>query len=123
MHSHPRAAELAALVVGRDWTKLGAEFSDDVRLRATLPGGQIEKHGRADLEASFQEWFGDYRSVALEEALGDDVGDRLLVHYRLGFESNAGEHTVLTQTWVGTVATDGRLARIDVLCSGFRRVE
>lgn len=121
MDRHPRAAEFAAAVADRDLDRLGAEFTDDVRLRALLPGGPIETHGREQALASFHEWFGGYRSVALEEALGDEVGDRLLVHYRLGFESHDGERTVLTQTWVGTVAADGRLSRVDVLCSGFRR--
>lgn len=122
MDRHPRADEFASAVADRDSGRLGTGFTDDVRLRALLPGGPIEVHGREQVLASFHEWFGGYRSVALDEALGDEVGDRLVVHYRLGFESQEGERTVLTQTWVGTVVADGRLARIDLLCSGFRRV-
>jgi ketosteroid isomerase-like protein len=117
---HPRAAALAAAVAERDLDRLDAELTDDVRLRALLPGGPIEVHGREQVLATFREWFGDYRTVVLDDAAGDEVGDRLLVHYRLLIDGDA-ERTVLTQTWVCTVAVDGRLARIDLLCSGFRR--
>jgi hypothetical protein len=107
-------------VAERDHDRLGTELTDDVRLRALLPSGPIEAHGRDATLAAFHEWFGGYRTVVLDESSGDEVGDRLLVHYRLLFESEA-ERTVLTQTWVCTVAADGRLARVDLLCSGFRR--
>jgi SnoaL-like domain len=120
MKSHPRAAGLAAAVAERDRDRLGVELTDDVRLRALLPSGPIEVHGREATLAAFQEWFGDHASVVLAESSGDEVGDRLLVHYRLLFEEEA-ERTTLTQTWVATVAADGRLARVDLLCSGFRR--
>ncbi len=120
MKAHPRASTLAAAVAGRDRDRLGAELTDDVRLRALLPGGPIEVHGREAALAAFREWFDEDRTVVLDEATGDEVGDRLLVHYRLLFEPD-GERTTLTQTWVCTVAADGRLARVDLLCSGFRR--
>lgn len=120
MRSHSRAAALAAAVAERDHYRLGMELTDDVRLRALLPSGATEVHGRDAMLGAFHEWFGDHRSVVLAESSGDEVGDRLLVHYRLLFEADA-ERTTLTQTWVCTVAADGRLARVDLLCSGFRR--
>ncbi|MBA3745236.1 hypothetical protein [Sporichthya sp.] len=51
---------------------------------------------------------------------GDDVGDRLLVHYRLVFDPD-DDRRVLTQTWSSTISNDGPIARIDLLCSGFRK--
>ncbi len=120
MKSDPRAQTLATAVATRDHASLGVQFTDDIRLRALLPGGPVEKNGRDAVLAAFDSWFGSYDTVVLEDAAGELVGDRLLVHYRLVFEPEA-ERRALTQTWVSTVAADGRLARIDLLCSGFRK--
>jgi hypothetical protein len=120
MNFDPRATALATAVAGRDRIRLGEQLTDDVRLRALLPGGPLEEHGRDAVLAKFDDWFGEYRTVVLEDAAGELVGDRLLIHYRLVFEPD-GERRALTQTWVSTIAEDGRVARIDLLCSGFRR--
>jgi hypothetical protein len=121
MDRHPRALALAALVAERDRERLGGEFSEDIRLRAMLPGGPIEEHGRETVSKCFADWFGEYTTVVLDDAAGEMVGDRLLVHYRLIFEPDTEERTVVTQTWVGTVAPDQTLGRIDLVCSGFRK--
>lgn len=122
MDRHPRAAAIAAVVAGRDLEGLAAELTDDVRLRALLPSGLVEIHGREAVVATFKEWFGDFRTVALDDTSGDDVGDRLLVHYRLLFDTDEGRK-VLTQTWVCTIEIGGRrLARVDLVCSGYRRI-
>ncbi len=52
-----------------------------MRLRALLPGGLVEEHGREPVLARFADWFGDHDSVELDDAAGEHVGDRLLVHY------------------------------------------
>ena len=70
--------------------------------------------------AKLDDWFGEYDAVVLEEADGELVGDRLLVHYRLRFESDPVR--VLTQTWVASVNDDGLIFRVDLVCSGFREV-
>ena len=46
MQHHPRAASIAATVAGRDEGQLAATLTDTVRLRALLPGGPVESHGR-----------------------------------------------------------------------------
>jgi hypothetical protein len=120
MHRHPRSAALATAVAERDLERLDGELTDDVRLRALLPGGLIEVHGREQVVGTFREWFGDFATIVLDDTAGDEVGDRLLVHYRLLFDTEEGRK-VLTQTWVCTVAGDRRLARIDLVCSGYRR--
>jgi hypothetical protein len=53
-------------------------------------------------------------------AVGEPVADRLLVHYRL----TLGQGTTrwaCTQTLI-CKTDDGRLATIDLLCSGFREI-
>ena len=115
----PDPDTLARLVAARDLDGLGAHVTDDVRLRALLPGGPIEEHGRVAALKRFDEWFGDHDEVVLEDARGELVGDRLVVHYRLGFEPSTAPR-VLTHTWVASVGDDGAIFRIDLLCSGFR---
>ena len=93
-----------------------------MRLRALLPGGPIEEHGRDPVLAIFTSWFGAYDSVELEEADGELVGDRLLVHYRLLFDRFT-DARVLTQTWVSSVNDEGQIFRVDLVCSGFRELQ
>ena len=91
-----------------------------MRLRALLPGGPIEAHGREDVAACFAGWFADFDTVQLVESAGEAVADRLLIHYRLHVTQGA-TRWVCTQTAVCKVV-DGRLAVIDLLCSGFREM-
>jgi hypothetical protein len=120
VNENPRATAIAAVVASRDRDRLAATLTDTVRLRALLPGGPIEDHGRAAVLARFAGWFADLDTVELVHAVGEPVADRLLVHYRL----TLGQGTTrwaCTQTLI--CKTDGgRLATIDLLCSGFREI-
>ena len=120
MNRHPQAALIAAAVADRDGDGLAAHLADHVRLRALLPGGPIEEHGRDRVLARFAGWFADMDTVELADAAGELVADRLLVHYRLDLR-RGGHRLACTQTAVRTL-DDGRLAAIDLLCSGFRRI-
>ena len=60
-----------------------------MRLRALLPGGPVESHGRADVAARFRGWFADFDTVEVLESAGEAVADRLLIHYRLGLSQGA----------------------------------
>ena len=83
MNEHPLATAIAAAVADRDSVQLGAAVTDTVRLRALLPGGPIEEHGRDAVVARFGGWFADMDTVDLVESAGQAVADRLLIHYRL----------------------------------------
>jgi hypothetical protein len=127
MRQHPaadkaadKAAEIAAVVAGRDPQGLAASLTETVRLRALLPGGLVEAHGRADVAARFRGWFADFSTVEAVESAGEEVADRLLIHYRLHV-TQATTRWVCTQTAVCKVV-DGRLAVINLLCSGFREI-
>jgi hypothetical protein len=117
--THPLAAAIAAAVAGRDSIQLAAAVTDTVRLRALLPGGPIEEHGRDAVVARFGGWFADM-DVELVESAGQAVADRLLIHYRLDLAWR-GTRWACTQTSICKIA-DGRLATIDLLCSGFREI-
>jgi hypothetical protein len=124
MHHDPTATAAAVsigtAVAGRDREQLAAAFTDTVRLRALLPGGPVESHGRDGVLARFAEWFADFDTVELVDAAGEPVADRLLLHYRLTLGQG---HTrwACTQTLIGKAVGD-RLATLDLLCSGFRPI-
>lgn len=118
MNKHPLATSVATAVADRALDRLGTHLTDEIRLRALLPGGSIEEHGREAVLARFDDWFGRYDTVVLTDVAGDDVGDRVLVHYKLTFDPD-GDSRVLTQTVVCSVY-DGLVGRMDLVCSGFR---
>jgi hypothetical protein len=121
MNSHPRAAAIAAAVAGRDSARLAAAVTETIRLRALLPGGPIEEHGRDAVVARFGKWFADMDAVEVVESAGEAVADRLLIHYRLDL-AQRGTRWACTQTSICKI-TGGRLATIDLLCSGFRQIQ
>jgi hypothetical protein len=120
MNPHPQAAAIAAAVAGRDRVQLAATVTGTVRLRALLPGGPIEEHGRDAVVARFSRWFAGLDTVEVVESAGQAVADRLLIHYRLDL-ARRGTRWACTQTSICKV-DDGRLATIDLLCSGFREI-
>ena len=120
MENHPVAAAVAAIVAGRDPQRLVAALTETARLRALLPGGSIQAHGREDVAACFHGWFAQFDTVQLIESAGEAVGDRLLIHYRVHVTRGA-DRRVCTQTAVCTLF-DERLQVIDLLCSGLREV-
>jgi hypothetical protein len=121
MQHHPVAADIAAAVARRDPRQLAPALTETVRLRALLPGGLIESHGRTNVAACLPALFADFDTVQVLESAGEDVADRLLIHYRLGV-SQGETHWICTQTAVCKVV-DERLAVINLLCSGFREVD
>jgi SnoaL-like protein len=118
VNNHPLATSVATAVADRALDRLGTHLTDEIRLRALLPGGPIEEHGRDAVLARFDDWFGSYDTVVLSDVAGDDVGDRVLVHYKLTLDPD-GDRRVLSQTVVCSVY-DGLVGRMDLVCSGFR---
>jgi hypothetical protein len=120
MQDHPVSAAIAAAVAARDPQQLAPALTETVRLRALLPGGAIETHGRANVAACLPSLFADFDTVDVVQAVGENVADLLLLHYRLAV-SRASTRWVCTQT-LAVKVVDGRLAVINLLCSGFREV-
>jgi hypothetical protein len=118
---HPVAAQVAADVARRDPQRLSAALTETVRLRALLPGGPIQAHGRENVAACLCAFFDDFDTVHVVESAGESVADKLLIHYRLDV-ARAAQRWVCTQTAICKLV-DGRLAVIDLLCSGFREIE
>ena len=120
MHHVPVAADVAAAVARRDPQQLALALTETVRLRALLPGGVIESHGRVNVAECLPSLFAEFDTVEVLESAGEAVVDRLLIHYRLALHQGSSRW-VCTQTAICKVV-DGRLAVVDLLCSGFREI-
>jgi len=114
------ATSISEAVASRDDQRLAVALTDTVRLRALLPGGPVESHGRDAVVARFAGWFADFDTVELVGVAGEPVADRLLVHYRLTL-GQGDTRWACTQTLICKPAGD-RLATLDLLCSGFREI-
>jgi hypothetical protein len=60
-------------------------------------------------------------AVEVVESAGEALPGRLLIHYRLDL-ARRGTRWACTQTSICKI-TGGRLATIDLLCSGFRQIQ
>jgi hypothetical protein len=61
----------------QDFEGLAASFSDEVRLRALLPGDIKEWEGPERVTATFVRWFGNTNDFELVDAAVDDLGSRV----------------------------------------------
>ena len=117
------ATELGnALVVAlaeRDFDRLVGTLAPDVRMRALIPPGPIDLSGSKPAAARFAAWFGDSDAVELVRSGSDEISDRLHVFYRLRVKRRGDPWTVIEQHLICS-SDDGRIAAIDLVCSGFR---
>lgn len=130
-HGHGTAAEVPQFALagsfveglaGQDFTRLGAVLAPGVRLRALLPSGLREWIGAEVIAGQFASWFGDTQDFELAEATVDEVGGRLHLRWRLRLQAErlgAGWFTVEQQAYADTDGA-GRIACVDLLCTGYR---
>ena len=109
-------------LAAQDFVQLGAALTDDVRLRALLPRGLMEWTGAEAIADRFAHWFGDTDDFELMEATVGEVGGRLHLHWRLRLQAErlgTGWFTVEQQVYAD-IDDGGRIARLDLLCTGYR---
>jgi hypothetical protein len=109
-------------LAAQDFARLGEALTDQVRVRALLPGGAGEWTGAGAAARVFARWFGDTEGFELIEASVGEVGGRLHLHWRLRLRAErlgAGWFVVEQQSYADT-GKDGRLIRLDLLCTGYR---
>src|SRR5580658_10503363 len=120
--SAPAGSFLAGLAA-QDFAQLGGALAANACLRALLPSGLREWAGADAIAHRFERWFGDTEDFDLVEAAVGEVGDRLHLHWRLRLRAErlgTGWFTVEQQAYADTDHS-GRIARLDLLCTGFRR--
>jgi hypothetical protein len=108
-------------LAAQDFAQLGGALAADACLRALLPSGLWEWAGAEAIADRFERWFGRTEDFELVEAANGEVGGRLHLRWRLRLRAKrlgAGWFTVEQQVYAD--ADDGRIARLDLLCTGYR---
>jgi DNA-binding CsgD family transcriptional regulator len=109
-------------LAGQDFARLGEALTSDARFRALLPRGPVEWSGAEVVADQFAHWFGNTVDFELVEAGVGEVGGRLHLRWRLRLQAErlgAGWFTVEQLAYADT-ADGGRIARLDLLCTGYR---
>ena len=121
----PQFALAGAFLEGlaaQDFGQLGGALAADARLRALVPAGLQEWAGAEAIAGRFAGWFGDTEDFELVEATVGEVGGRLHLRWRVRLRAErlgAGWFTVEQQVYADT-DDSGRIARLDLLCTGYR---
>lgn len=113
------AERLVGAIAARDYTRLFGVLARDARLRYMIPSGPGQVAGAADVAAKYFEWFGDGVALEAQEVLVQRVSDRTSARYRFRLREGREWEVVEQQAYID-VDADGRIAAIDLLCSGFR---
>jgi TusA-related sulfurtransferase/uncharacterized protein YuzE len=106
-------------VAARDLAGIVRALAPDARLRYLIPGGPDGAEGAGDVAATFLRWFGDADVLHVRSIRAEPIADRTSMRYRFVLHEQEGWKEVEQQTYVD-LDEDGRIAAIDLLCSGFR---
>jgi hypothetical protein len=121
----PQSVSAGSFVEGlaaQDFAELGGVLAAGACLRALLPSGLREWAGAEAIADRFARWFGDTEDFELMEAAVGEVGGRLHLHWRLRLRAERlgqGWFTVEQHAYADTDES-GRIARLDLLCTGYR---
>src|SRR5205823_5390643 len=116
------AERLVAAIAATDPDGILSELASEARFRYLVPSGPGEITGAGDVAAKFLGWFGDADVLHVQSVRVKPLPDRTSVQYRFLLHERDGWKEVEQQMYVDMEA-DGRIASIDLLCSGFRPTE
>jgi len=116
------AGEFLQALAAQDFASLALALSEDVRLRALLPGGFHEWTGAPRATAKFAQWFGDTEQFSLVEGVAGEVGGRLYLRWRarLRAERLGDGLFVVEQHAYADLDEAGCLSDMWVVCSGYQ---
>jgi TusA-related sulfurtransferase len=118
----PVARLFVEALAARDYKAIFGALARDVRFRFLIPPGPGEVGGAADVAAKYFDWFGEADALQVEAVLVDPLPDRLSARYRFLLHKEEGWKVIEQQTYLD-VDEQGRIAAIDLVCSGFRPVD
>ena len=107
-------------LTSRDFEGVAASLDPDIRFRGLLPGGLCELSGAAVVTDQLRSWFEEPDAFEVEETVAQDIADRLRISYRFRLHDEDGWAVIEQQAFCDV--DDGRIERIDLVCSGFRPV-
>ena len=105
----------------QDFERLAANLSDDVRLRALLPGDTKEWHGPEKVKATFMRWFGDTQDFELTDTAVDDLSPRVHIWWQARVRAERlgeGWFKVEQHAYAETDERD-RIRHLWLTCSGY----
>jgi len=91
-----------------------------VHLRALTPSGLVEEAGPADVVERVLGWFGHPDVFTLESWTVEGVGERVHLSYRFLLHDDEGWYRIDQEAFADVAR--GRIAAIDLVCSGFEPV-
>jgi hypothetical protein len=109
-------------LAAQDFGKLRATLTPDAELRALVPPGLKEWTGADAIADRFAAWFGDTDEFDLVDATVGEVGGRIHLRWRIRLQAERlgiGWHIVEQQAYADA-DENGRVAHIDLLCTGYR---
>jgi SnoaL-like domain len=109
-----------AAVVAQDRDAIAAVFDEAAQVRAVVPRGFREADGPTAAAALIYGWFGAAELTELAREV-ETIGDRVHLRYRFHAVED-GRTSVVEQHGFADVA-DGRIVKLQLLCSGFRPVD
>jgi hypothetical protein len=107
----------------RDWQGVRACLETDVRFRALVPNETKpfrDWTGPDETIGQLQRWFDDSDVLELEHEQVERVADRTHITYRFHGHHKDGWFVVEQQIYAAMGS--GGIARMDLVCSGFRKV-
>lgn len=110
---------LITALARRDFPRLAATLTPDVRMRALIPPGPVEVSGAEAVAAKFSSWFGGAEELELVRSGSDTVADRLHVFYRLRVKK-PGDLMKIVEQHLLCAFDDDRISALDLVCSGLR---
>ncbi len=113
------ARQFVAAVAARDFRGMFDLLARDAALRYLIPSGPGAVTGAAEVVARYTDWFGDADAVEVRGVLIERMADRTSTRYQFRTHADGAWELVEQQAYLD-VDPDGRIARLDVLCSGFR---
>jgi TusA-related sulfurtransferase len=100
-----------------------AMLAPEACFRALVPPGPIERRGAPSITQELTQWFGSSQEFEVQEMNTEAVAGRVRIRYRFRlrphpFVPESGWHIIEQQGYCDVV--DGRIAAVDLVCSGFR---
>ena len=113
------ARQFVAAVAARDFRGMFDLLARDAALRYLIPSGPGAVTGAAEVVARYTDWFGDADAVEVRDVLIERMADRTSTRYQFRTHTDGAWELVEQQAYLD-VDPYGHIARLDVLCSGFR---
>ena len=131
MHmENQRVERLRLRQLGEDWIRAITEGAlerleqycqPEIHSRLLSPTQFVTFDTSTDLMVKAHQWFGECSDFQIEQSRVEMVGERLVIFYRFFLQEQGGWFTVEQQLYC--TMKDGRIAQLDLLCSGFQPVE